>query len=429
MRNMQNSEWTGKIFLVLLLNLSIVNSSYTQENRITKITILGNKKTKYQAIQKQLTVEKGTELDSVRIQKDIRWLKRLPAFQDVYYEIQPKDLGYEVVYKVVERTTLIPSLNVYTTNKGELAFRIGLTEYNLFGQHIVLGAMYQYDIYSSYQSRIRLPFLFNKKTGLALSHSNFTTEEPIFLSQGTADYKYNNTAFELLLLHRFNFFHRIEVGGNYFNEAYDYKRGATAAGVPTSFDINKFLCKGTYAYNNLDFNYQYVAGFRSVLNLQYVISAQSRFPDFIIGWNDFLYYERWGSHGNWANRLRLGLASNAETPFAPFAIDNNLNIRGVGNRIDRGTGVVVWNTEYRHTLLNKKGFALQSNFFVDAGSWRNPGGDFDDFLDSKNFRVYPGIGLRLIYTPIFNAIFRIDYGFGITQDATQGFVFGIGQYF
>jgi hypothetical protein len=34
--------------------------------------------------------------------------------------------------------------------------------------------------------------------------------------------------------------------------------------------------------------------------------------------------------------------------------------------------------------------------------------------------------VRFIHKKIFNAIFRIDYGYGVTKDATQGLVFGIG---
>ena len=125
----------------------------------------------------------------------------------------------------------------------------------------------------------------------------------------------------------------------------------------------------------------------------------------------------------------MGLSSNDNTPFAPFSVDNNVNIRGVGNTIDRGTGVVVYNTEYRYTILDKNWFVLQGNAFVDAGSWRQPGGEFSDFVKSENIKIYPGLGLRFMHKKIFNAIFRIDYGYGITTNATRGFVFGIGQYF
>jgi hypothetical protein len=47
-----------------------------------------------------------------------------------------------------------------------------------------------------------------------------------------------------------------------------------------------------------------------------------------------------------------GFGINSKSPFAPFAVDNNINLRGVGNIIDRGTGTVVLK-EYRHTLFEK----------------------------------------------------------------------------
>jgi hypothetical protein len=149
----------------------------------------------------------------------------------------------------------------------------------------------------------------------------------------------------------------------------------------------------------------------------------------VIGWNDFHLYKRLGKSGNWASRLRLGLSSNNDTPFAPFSVDNNINIRGVGNTIDRGTGSIVLNTEYRHTLYEKNWFVMQGNVFLDSGTWRNPGGDLSDFTNADNVKVYSGLGLRFIHKKIFNAIFRIDYGFGISKNGTQGLVFGIGQYF
>ncbi|MBP2831772.1 outer membrane protein assembly factor [Aquimarina sp. U1-2] len=409
--------------------LAVTDLVWAQKNTITTIIVQGNKKTKTAALTKLITVKNGEILDSIKIEKDINRLKRLPAIAHAYYQTHKKDNGYEIVYGVEENLTIIPSANVYTTNDDEFAFRLGVYEFNALGKNITVGGIYQHDIYSSYIANIRAPFLFGKRIGFAISHSNITTLEPVFLAQGTADYKYNNTSYEVLGLYQFNLQNRIELGINYFNEDYEYKRGVTSPQVPQNFDVNKLLYKFIYEYNNLNFDYQYVTGFRSILNTQYVISTENVLPDFFIWWNDFLYYKRLGNKGNWASRLRVGLASNDESPFAPFAVDNNLNIRGVGNIIDRGTGVIVLNTEYRQTLYEKDWFVLQSNIFLDGGSWRNPGGDFEDFVDSQNFRIYPGAGMRFMHKKIFNAIFRIDYGYGITEDATNGFVFGIGQYF
>jgi len=74
-------------------------------------------------------------------------------------------------------------------------------------------------------------------------------------------------------------------------------------------------------------------------------------------------------------------------------------------------------------------FALQGNALVDAGRWRNPGGEFGNLTDADNLKACPGVGLRFIHKQIFNAIFRIDYGVGITPGATQGCVSGLGSTF
>ncbi len=415
--------------VLLFLLVSFANA---QEYKVADLKIQGNKKLKTSFVKKIAFIKSGVVLDSSLIEEDIRLLKRLPSIAHASYQVFPalEPNEFNVFYNIEENFTIIPSANVYTTNDDEFAYRLGLYEFNLFGQNMTFGGFYQKDIYDSYAINFRAPFLFSRKLGLAVNFQNLTTQEPVFFDNTTADYRYNNESFEVLGLYQFNFTNRLEFGVNFFTEDYEYKSGATNPNVPQALVVDKMLYKLIYEYNNLNYDYQYVEGFRSILNFQYVHSTDDdMLPDFLIGWNDFQYFKRFGKRGNWANRLRLGLATNDETPFAPFAVDNNLNIRGVGNLIDRGTAAIVLNTEYRYTLYEKGWFSLQGNAFVDAGSWRNPGGDLGDFADSQNLRVYPGLGLRFIHKKIFNAIFRIDYGVGVTPDSTQGLVFGIGQYF
>ncbi len=414
------------LFLFGLLGLKL----FAQELMVADLKVQGNKKLKTSFVKKLSSIKPGVVLDSLLIEEDIKRLKRLPSVAHAYYQVfYSLDSQYNVFYNIEENFTIIPSVNVYTTNEDEFAYRIGLYEFNLFGQNIIFGGFYQMDIYSSYAINFRAPYLFNKQFGLAINHQDLTTQEPVFFNNTTADYKYNNKSIEVLGLYEIDFKHRIELGINYFTEDYTYKSGATSPDVPQDLNVHKLLYKGVYEYNNLDYYYQYVSGFKSMFNFQYVTSTSIMLPSFLIGWNDFFYFTRIGNKGNWANRLRLGLSSNDESPFAPFSVDNNLNIRGVGNTIDRGTGAIVLNTEYRYTLYEKNWFVLQGNVFIDAGSWRNPGGNLEDFIKSQNIRVYPGIGLRFIHKKIYNAIFRIDYGIGVTKDATKGLVFGIGQYF
>jgi len=404
---------------------------YAQDNIVADLKVQGNKKLKASFVKKASSIRSGAVLDSSVIESDIKLLKRLPSVAHAYYQVfKSDDNTYNVFYNIEENFTIIPSANVYTTNDDEFAYRLGLYEFNLLGQNMTFGGFYQKDIYSSYALNFRAPFLFSRNFGIAINYQDLTTQEPVFFDNTTADYKYNNESIEVLGLVQLNFTNRFEVGVNYFTEDYEYKFGATNPNVPQELKVHKLLYKLIYEHNNLDYDYHYVEGFRSILNFQYVTSRdEAQLPAFVIGWNDFQYFKRLGKNGNWASRLRLGLATNNDTPFAPFAVDNNLNIRGVGNTIDRGTGAIVLNTEYRHTLYEKDWFVMQGNTFLDAGSWRNPGGDLGDFGESQNLRVYPGLGLRFIHKKIFNAIFRIDYGFGITQGATNGLVFGIGQYF
>ncbi|GAB1855848.1 hypothetical protein MHTCC0001_06830 [Flavobacteriaceae bacterium MHTCC 0001] len=414
------------IILCIIASFSIVLNA--QDAVVADLKIQGNERIKTTFLKKIASIKAGDALDSLKIEEDIKLIKRLPSVSHASFQVfLSGNNTYNVFYNIEENFTLIPSVNFYTTDDDEFAYRIGLYEFNTLGRNIILGGFYQKDIYSSYAINFRAPFLFSRHWGLAANFQDLTTQEPVFFEDETAQYKYNNKSFELLGLYRFNFHNRLEFGVNYFTEDYSFK-GENVSNRP-ELNVHKWLAKGIYEYNNLNYNYQYVSGFRSIFNFQYVTSTNDMLPDFFIGWNDFFYFKKVGNNGNWANRLRLGLSTNDETPFAPFSVDNNLNVRGVGNTIDRGTGVIVLNTEYRHTLYEKNWFVLQGNMFVDAGTWRNPGGDFGDFSKRDNVKVYPGLGLRFIHKKIYNAIFRIDYGYGISENATKGFVFGIGQYF
>ncbi|MDF4203726.1 outer membrane protein assembly factor [Maribacter sp. SA7] len=414
-------------FLLLMLVSFIMKG---QELTVAELHFSGAKQTKTSFIENLVDVQKGMMLDSVLINRDILRLKRLPSISHAYFNVTvlPNETC-SLEYVIEENFTLIPFANLFSSSNDNFAFRVGLQEFNSFGRNITLGAFYQYDNYSSFGLSVRAPYLFSSKLGLAVNYNDFTTLEPVFFQDDTADYKYSNTGFELLGLYEFNFKNRMELGFSFFTEDYQYVEGATGAGVPLNLNVDKHLFKFIYDYNSLDYFYHYLEGFRSQLNLQYVGSTNANLPEFLIGFNDFTYFKRIGDRGNWANRLRLGLASNVDSPFAPFTVDNNLNIRGVGNTIDRGTGMIVLNTEYRQTFIDRNKFVLQGNIFVDGGTWRNPAGGFDDLWNSENIRIYPGVGLRFMHKRIFNAIFRIDYGYGITKDGDNGIVFGIGQYF
>ena len=413
-----------KLFQLTLFLFAI--TCFSQNVTIKSLDFRGAKKTKKATLFKIISSKENESLDSLKLNNDIILLKRLPAVSHAYYQVINEN---EVLITIEENFTLIPNLSFWSTTNRDFAYKIGLYDYNFLGRNITFGGFYQNNGFNSYGINFRAPTLFSRKLGLAINHQSWASEEPLYFDGGSANYKYQNISYEVLGLYQFNLQHSIELGINFFNEKYNYLSGFTPPVEAQQLDVNKKLLKFIYNYDNLDYYYQYVSGFKSQFYGQYVTSSNKYQEDFLIFWNDFFYYKRVGDKGNWANRLRVGLSSNNESPFAPFALDNNVNLRGVGILVDRGTGSVVWNTEYRHTLLERKWFTLQSNVFTDFGTWRNPGGGLDDFIDGDNVRVYSGVGLRFINKKVFNAVFRIDYGYGLTKNASKGFVFGIGQYF
>lgn len=420
---------TKLFFVFFFFSIAIF---FSQQKRINKLEITGAKKIKVAYLKKVLTTKKGNLLDSITLEEDIFFLKRLPAIRNAYFKVAKNKTDYNIEIVVEENFTIIPEVSFWTTTNQQFAYKLGLYDYNFLGRNITFGGFYQRNAFNSYGFNFRAPNLFSKKWGLAVNFQDWKSEEPLYFGENTANYLYNNTSFEVLGLYQINLKNTLDFGLNIFSEKYKYLSGATSPNVPLNLNLDKALFKLVYSYTNLNYFYQYVSGFKSTLYAQYVVTENDFQNDFLIAWNDFFYYKRIGDKGNWANRLRFGLASNDNTPFAPFALDNNVNLRGVGILIDRGTGTFVLNTEYRHTIYDKDWLAIQTNVFTDFGSWRNPGGKLNDFVQSQNLRIFSGVGLRFISKKIYNATFRIDYGFKVfdgNNNSNGGIVFGVGQYF
>ena len=407
----------------MLLVLSVLCGFIATAQEVTTVEFTGTKKTKVSFLKHLVQVQSGQKIDSALLENDVQKLKRLAGIANATYRID----GDKVVYDITENFTLIPAVNIWSVDD-IFSYKAGLYDYNLLGRNITFGGFYQYNGEPSYGVNLLAPYLFSNRLGLAINYQDWSSREPYFYGQQATTYIYRNTSVEAFGLYEFNFKHNARLGVNVGSDRYDYQSGFLAPGVATAVKVNKVILKMMYEYNTLNFEYQYVSGIKNVFTLQQHFTDNTVQPDYLVGWNDILYFKRIGTKGNWANRLRTGLSTNSSSIFAPFTVDNNVNIRGVGNIIDRGTGSIVLNTEYRHTLYEKGWFVFQGNVFADVGSWRQPGGGLDDFFESNNGQLYTGLGFRLMHKRIFNAIFRLDYGHSF-DNQSGGIVFGIGQYF
>ena len=419
------------ILLLFLCGATLISA----QEKVNSISFEGLKKTDESSVKRLLKTKKDSNLDTLEIQKDVQFLNRIPSIAKASYRVE----NGNVIFMIDENFTIIPWVELYQSPNDELAIGLGIAEFNLLGRNIQLGGYYRYDVFNSFGLQTRAPFLFGRNYGLGLGYFNNKTLEPVFFPDSEAIYSYQNKAFEVSGIFQLHQNHQLEVGFRLFTEAYRFLDGEIPDGIPTTLDTEKQNYFSKYTFEDIDYDYYLLDGFKNQLRFDY-IHGDDLFntEDFTMAVNDLRFYKKVNSKGNFASRLVVAVGTNSGSPFAPFEIDNQKNTRGAGNVIDRGTTLVTLNTEYRYTLHERKTLmpngkkpwlVVQGNAFLDSSTLRRSQDDFEDLTNENNIRVYSGVGLRFIHKRIFNATFRIDYGFGLTKNSTSGLVFGIGQYF
>lgn len=394
---------------------------------ISNIEISGINKTKPQYLTQFIDLRPGDVLDSGRLEENRQRLVNLEILSDVRFEIDQNGSDATVTFNCSEVKTLLPLFN-FGGVRENFWFLIGATEVNLGGRGNKLLGYYQYYDRSSVVSTLTLDRIRRSKWGLQFNYVKWSTVEPLFFEAGTATYDYDNFTYGIGALYHTDFKNTIEFNTSYFSEEYNRVDENFVEGAPQRAKTHKQLFKLIYRSNHLNYHFWYVSGISNTTNMEAVVSYDGD-PDFHIVFHDFQAFWLQGRRGNFANRIRLGASTNRRSPFAPFVLDSYVNIRGVGNRVDRGTAMIIINNEYRHTLFEWNKIASQGVLFSDWGTWRGPGGQLDDLTDSDNFQWFAGGGLRLIHKEIYNAVLRIDYGINLLYRSSSGFVIGVGQYF
>lgn len=413
-----------KLLLIIYL-LTFTISCFSQE--VISIQYKGLKKTKSTYVDQFVTFQEGDQLDSVELQATKQRLVNREMFSDVQFEVVDTDEGVAVIFNFQELFTLLPIFS-FGGIEENFWIQVGASEVNLAGKGNKLTTYYQYYDRSSFAAHFTFDRIRQSNWGANVNLIKWSTLEPLFFDNNTVEYEYNNYTIGGDVIRHFNYTDRVELGGAFFTESYRKFTSGVFEGAPDQVDKNKLLGKATFVWNRVNYFFFYQSGWHNQLNIQTVQSLDED-PAFYIVFNDIKKFWRSGQKGNFAARLRLGLSTNEESPFAPFVLDSYLNIRGVGNRVDRGTGAIILNAEYRHSFVDKKKVAIQGVLFSDSGSWRNPGGNFSDFSEPDNFVLFAGGGFRFIHKNIYNAILRVDYGFNLQEPSISGFVLGIGQYF
>jgi outer membrane protein insertion porin family len=413
-----------KVGLSIILLLITGTCLHAQHTVINAVEFGGLKKSNESYLQQFVFTKVGDQLDSSKVEADRQRLVNLETLAQVtvaYYYSE----GVRIVFNCTEAVTLLPIFGLGTI-RNNFWSRVGLQEANLRGWGNKIVAFYQYydrHTMSIYYASGRKQ---NSRWTYTANVVKWSTLEPAQIEGQQVDYEYDNYQVGASLLYHFTFTNNVEVAVNAFYEEYTKDNTPEPQPGPDYLDFKKGLGRITWRLNKMNYHFYLVDGVHNTLTLQTVRTFDENIP-FVMLVNEFRYAKRFGKFGNLATRLRTGIATNNNSPFAPFTLDSFLNIRGVGNRVDRGTGSLVLNTEYRQTFFDRKQIAAQAVVFSDAGTWRKPGGSFADIGSSENRRFFGGVGLRLIYKKAHDVMLRVDYGTDF--NSTGGFVIGIGQYF
>lgn len=391
----------------------------------------GMQKSKESFLRDQIFQYEGNQYQQQIIEENVQLLKNIPGIKQAYYHLDTLENNtVNITYSVEELSTLTPIINLGGI-RDNVWFRLGITDFNWLGRGHYFSAVYQNNngLHSG-EIYLKIPRKHKSVWGYTASLASWMSEEPLFFSEATVNYIYNNTSLGLTAIRHFGQNTTIEFGGTAFIEIYEKVIDNPEIESPGPLELTqkKFLSKIAIDRDFLNYDYFYRKGHKWNLTYQNVFTFDEdvNFNSLLL--RSFLYF-RPSKKINIAIRAKFGLSTNSDSPFAPFVADSHINIRGIGNRISRGTAEAVFNVEYRHTLSDRNTWASQFVLFSDIGSWRNPGGDLIEIFDKDQFRHFVGLGGRAIYKKLFGATIRIDYGMDIYNPKYRGFVLGLGQYF
>ncbi|MGF1566171.1 MAG: hypothetical protein ACFCUH_12465 [Flavobacteriales bacterium] len=371
--------------------------------------------------------------DEDALKAGLRRLKNLAVLAEANAEVSATDTLVRVVVKVEEAPVIWPILT-FGGVEGNRWFMAGVSDFNTAGRAIQSTVFYR-NIDGEHNAfvSVDVPLMRQTRFGYGIEVQRYAAIEPLFFAAGAEgiSYRYANFTFAPRVSYAFDFQHRVVFGLSYLHERYErvYEGSPTSLPFPTANAIkNKYVVNATHLLNRVNVFTEQREGWAVAQQFQLINDVGTFANPFTVYWVEGQYFVRRGVF-NLALRGRLGVADNAVNPFAPFVLDSQLNIRGAGNRVDRGTATAVLNTELRCTVYRGDRFGFQAVGFSDLGNWRKPGGTLDELTKTENLQHFTGLGLRLFYTRSQLALLRIDYGVNVQSTTQRGVVVGVGQFF
>ncbi len=403
----------------------ILFTSLCQAQQIDSIRFEGLTRTKEVYLRKIILCEEGMEYDEAMMQGDVELLRNLNLFFNVEARKEESTTGTNVVFTILEAKYVYPVIWM-SGFQDQLKLVLGVNHLNFLGRAQSIGGTYQYydrhSIYVFWKANRHG----NSLTGHEVAFQKYSTVEPLYFDDTVSFFNFDNYSALLgghIWLTRYL---KAGVGGKYMYEEYEQRDDAFPLGNK-GFAFHKYQVHGGVDYDRIEHIYEKQDGLRAGLYGEYIHTQDFPEATFLKVLAKVVWYKKINERGNLALRGKFGLATNNFSPFSPFVLDGILNVRGIGNRVERGTGELILNAEYRCTFVNHKYFSIQGALFTDYGALRSPGERLDSFFN-RDPNVFTGGGVRFNLNVWYKTSLRVDYSVN-PFDGRHGLTFGFGQFF
>jgi len=415
---------------ILFTALSYRSSAQEAAAIVSSIEITGDHKLDKDFILNRITTKFKGPTTWEKLNLDQQRLNRLNGIQHTVIEVDTlADKTLRIQYDIRGQKTIKPFVGLGRV-KGNFWWQLGAAEYNLFRKNqTLIGYFQSQDSRPNGKLFYSNPNVNGGQFGFNIDAFYNASTEPLFFDDGSANYNYDLLGVGLGGILHLGLLDKLHYTLTVFNE--EFRRipelDISLAG-PEFLSQLKILNSIGFVHDRVKYDFYHRKGYQHQVLLQNVSIVGEDIPFWSVSYEG-RHYWRPKPKLNIAVQLRMAIGTNRDSPFAPFVLDSNFNLRGVGNRVDRATAQVVINIELRQTVWEYKNIAVQAVAFSDSGSWRSPGSDLNIILKTQNFRSFVGGGARVILTKVFDSVFRIDYGFDLYDRNTQGLVIGFGQFF
>ncbi len=395
---------------------------------VESIEFTGLTRTKEDYLRKIITLEEKGEFSFEALDKDVFLLRNLNLFFEVIGSADslPGD-KYKVNFAIKEATYIYPIFSIGGFDD-QLKIQAGANHINFLGKAQSFGALYQYYDRHSFSVFHTARRHANNRTGHEFALSKYSTIEPLYFQDTVSSFDFNNYSVSIGGYYWLGQYLNVNLGGMYMYE--DYRQRDNAFPYNGRLNFHKHQLRTSLNFNKVEYLYERQEGYAGRAYGEWINTYETNDnPSFLKTVFEGRSYRLIGERGNWASRVRFGLSTNNFSPFAPFVLDGFINVRGIGNRTERGTAELIVNTEYRHTFWVHKWFTIQGALFADYGSLRPAGGKIVDLFPMSENNLFTGGGIRFHLNVLYRTSLRLDYSVSPFNPSSHGFTFGFGQFF